>query len=307
MRNRSVFNSPYLKEAKKKKQHVLRNRTLLYTFLSIAILVGVVFLLRWNKLLIQTVQVSGAKTADSGAMEAVVKNDIAGRYLWVFPKSNFLIYPKSKIKADLAKEFPVLKNISISVNGSQTLSVTVDERQGKYMWCGNDPATTTAQSRCYFMDDSGYIFGPAPYFSGSVYFKFFGNVGSTTPSGVDFFPDIFSKLVSFQQSAADIGVNITSILAKDNGDIEFYLASSVPPPNGPKILINTDADLAKEIQNLQAALATDPLQTNFKTKYSSLQYIDLRYGDKVYYKFSTGGVSAPVSAPKPTPKVPQNG
>jgi len=39
-------------------------------------------------------------------------------------------------------------------------------------------------------------------------------------------------------------------------------------------------------ENLDTALNTEPLKSDFKKKYSSLEYIDLRFGNKVYSKFS---------------------
>jgi hypothetical protein len=54
---------------------------------------------------------------------------------------------------------------------------------------------------------------------------------------------------------------------------------------GPEIIFKIDSDFQKIAENLQAAITTEPLQTDFKNKYSSLLYIDLRFGNKVYYKF----------------------
>jgi nucleoside-diphosphate-sugar epimerase len=38
-------------------------------------------------------------------------------------------------------------------------------------------------------------------------------------------------------------------------------------------------------ENLDAAIDTEPLKSKLKNKFSSLEYIDLRYGNKVYDKF----------------------
>ena len=52
------------------------------------------------------------------------------------------------------------------------------------------------------------------------------------------------------------------------------------------ICVGLDSDFEKLAENLQAALMTEPLQSDFKNKFSSLLYIDLRFGNKVYYKFN---------------------
>ena len=73
---------------------------------------------------------------------------------------------------------------------------------------------------------------------------------------------------------------------KENGEIEIYLSGGKLPPNAPKIILNNDADLIKMAENFQAGVTTDPLQKNLKEKYDSLEYIDLRFGNRVTYKFN---------------------
>ena len=55
--------------------------------------------------------------------------------------------------------------------------------------------------------------------------------------------------------------------------------------NAPKIILNNDSDLIKMAENFQASVTTDPLQTELKEKYDLLEYIDLRFGNRVYYRF----------------------
>lgn len=137
------------------------------------------------------------------------------------------------------------------------------------------------------MDDEGYVFDEAPYFSDEVYFKFFGktNKPEENPFGSIFLPNNFNKLVVLIDNIENMKLKPSSLLVRDNDSIELYLSSNIPPPNAPKILFKSDSDFVKITENLQTAIATDPLQSDLKNKYSSLQYIDLRFGNKVYFKF----------------------
>jgi len=72
---------------------------------------------------------------------------------------------------------------------------------------------------------------------------------------------------------------------KEDGDIEIYL-KPVDSLNFPKIILKSTSDFNKVVENLQSVLTTEPFQSDFKNKYSSLLYIDLRFGNKVYYKFA---------------------
>jgi hypothetical protein len=278
--------SPYLSESKKKKRRARLKKIIFYILIFAAVFAGLSYLSKWEKLNIKTVEVSGNRAVDSLLVERAVQEQISGYYLWFFPKSNFFIYPKAKIKSDLEDKFKTFQDISLNLQGAQKIQIKVSERVGRYTWCGAElPAEASTQYKCYFMDAEGYIFGEAPYFSGDVYLRFFGK-GS---EGEKFYPDIFSKLLSFRKSIEEIGLKAPSLLVKDDGDIELYLSSSVSfdaaLTSAPKIIFKTNSDFDKLIENLQAALDTDPLKSDFKNKRSSLEYIDLRFGNKVYYRF----------------------
>ncbi len=81
-----------------------------------------------------------------------------------------------------------------------------------------------------------------------------------------------------------MGVATKAIYVTVDGEVRILLPARGDGRN-PEIILKADADFNKVAENLQAALDTEPLLSKFKTQYSSLQYIDLRFGNKVYYKF----------------------
>ncbi len=286
MRKKLVSSSPYLQESKRKQKAILRKKILISISIFLAIFFALALLAHWSRLNIRAVEVSGNTVVDPTAIKQVAERNISGDYLWFFPKANFLIYPKAQIKTDLENEFKILKDLKVSLTGVNTLSISFSEREGKYTWCGNSLPDGETPQKCYFMDESGYIFGEAPYISGDVYLKFYGEVNkfSDIPLGSYYFPELFQKLTAFRKSTNGMGIKTSSYFVKDDG-IELYLASNIPFPNKPKIVLKLDADVDKVAENLQTALSTEPLQTDFKKKFNSLESIDLRYGNKVYYKF----------------------
>lgn len=283
MIKRSVLNSPRLKELKRKKNVVLRNKILLSFFSLVVIFIGLGHLSKWQKLNIENIKIMGNKVVETELIEQVVKEDIAGRYLWLFPKTNFLLYPKSKIEQDLAEKFTRLKDISVKVKSMKTLEINLTERTALYTWCGDSLSrqnNTQEENKCYFMDSSGYIFDEAPYFSGEVYFRFFGQIQDNY-----FLKDNFSEIISFIDNLSIMGLKPVSLFAKEDGVIDFYLTSNISPPDAPKVIIKLNSDLNKITENIQTAITTEPLKSDLKTKYNSLLYIDLRFGNKVYFKF----------------------
>ena len=283
MKRKDVLHSPKLLELKKKRRQTFFNKILLSLIAFSAIFAGLVFVSRLDKLNIFEIEVIGNKVVETELIKEVVKNNLEGYYLWFLPKSNFLLLPKNKIKNELTVRFKRLKDISFDLGNTGVLSVSFSEREGKYIWCGEnlpEAGAKSEESSCYFVDESGYVFDQAPYFSGEVYFKFFGPVSDSY-----FSPDLFEKIIVLKENLSNMGMKPTSLYIKNDGDMEIYLSSNKMPPDAPKIIFKDTFEAEKLSENLQAALATEPLQSDFKNKYSSLLYIDLRYGNKVYYKF----------------------
>ncbi|MEK7060027.1 MAG: hypothetical protein AAB970_00185 [Patescibacteria group bacterium] len=275
---KSVLNSPRFLELKKKKRKIFIKKILFLICFFILILVGLSFLSKWEYININNIQITGNKVIETKMIESVVKEKIAGNHLWFFPKTNFLLYPRGEIKKELADKFKRLKDISLNIQNFKTLNISLTERTALYTYCGLAPAELDASNqKCYFVDNSGYIFDEAPYFSGEVYLKFYGKTDSY------FFQPNFNKLISFKETLQKIGVKPVVFFVEDNGDMKVFL-SSTTSQLGPFINLKADTDFNQVIENLQSVLTTEPLKTEFKTKYSSLLYIDLRFGNKVYYK-----------------------
>lgn len=269
---KSVSNSPRLLELRRKQRRVLMRKILLFAFCFLLLFAGLTYLSRWEKINIENIVISGNKVVETQKIEEAVLAKISGNYLWFFPKANFLIYPKGGIKKELTGQFKRLSSVSMQVKEFKTLEISVSEYEAKYTWCGDalpaeDGAEKEKEGKCQFMDSKGYVFDEAPYFSGNVYFRFYGKLQN------------FDKLIQLKENMEKMGLMPVSLFYKDDGDINIYLSA------GGEIRLKSDADFEKVAENLQAALSTEPLKSEFKNKQSSLLYIDLRFGNKVYYKF----------------------
>ncbi|KKS03859.1 MAG: hypothetical protein UU82_C0027G0006 [Candidatus Nomurabacteria bacterium GW2011_GWC2_41_8] len=296
--NRNVLNSPRLLELKRHRQKAVWGKIFIFLLGLLAILALLAYLSHLDSLNISEVQIVGNKVVDAGTIKEVVEQQIAGEYLWFFSRTNILYYPGDNIKNELWNKFKRLKDISLSIKNNKILEVFLTERVAKFMWCGAVLLQTeTENPKCYFLDEDGYIFDEAPYFSGEVYFKFYGSADinidnplghslTGEPFGSYFFKQNFKRLVSFKDILIGIGLKPVATYITDDGNIEIFLSKGVFSATEPKIILKTDSDFQNVAENLEAALTTEPLQSQFKNKYSSLQYIDLRFGNKVYDKFS---------------------
>ncbi len=286
LKKRSVLlNPPRIDQIKRKKRRALWKKIFLFSFVFAVVIGGLTYLSRIPKFNIQTVEASGNTIVDSSAIQSVAKESMAGHYLGLFPKTNFLLYPKTAVENSLRASFSRLDGVTLTTKGRETLHVAVTEREGKYTWCGISIENT--DQKCYFLDKSGYIFDEAPYFSGDIYTKFYGadGVNVDTPIGSQFASSVlFTKLAAFKDSVIAMDLKPRAF-GLTGDDVYMYLPKTITSPNGPQVIFKQGADFAKVAEDLQAALVAEPLKSDFKNKYSTLLYIDLRYDNKVYYKF----------------------
>ncbi len=240
---------------------------------------GVIGVTHLGVLAITSVAVSGNASIDTDALKKVVDDNIAGNYFHLFSRSNKIIYPKQEIEADLLASFPRIQNVQVNIEG-HSLALAITERSPAYTWCAGMP-TDVPHNQCYFMDSEGYIFAEAPEFSGNVFFAFYGMVSNDNPITASYLNNSeFKKvdqLISFLDSKS---LHPYAFRAEDTGSYELYLA------RGGKIIFKQGQDAAILQSNLELILTHTDILAPAKTKSasSSLEYIDLRFGNKLYYK-----------------------
>lgn len=286
---RSVLNSHGVLELKHTRNKAIKNKIITYSIILFICVLGISIASRIKALNINNVIVSGNKVVDSASIEKVVKNNLNGHYLGILPKTNFIIYPKNKIKIDLQNDFKRIKDITLNNENIKNLEININEYEGKYLYCGNviPELNSKDTQKCYFMDNNGYIFDEAPYFSGEIYFKFYGLVNSITenPSGNYYNNEIFAKLIEFKTLIEKMDLKPTYIWLNNQDEIYVSLSKNGKMEINPIIILKKDSNLEKMAENLKAAVITEPLKTKLEKNYDDLKYIDLKFGNKVYYKF----------------------
>lgn len=142
---------------------------------------------------------------------------------------------------------------------------------------------------CYFLDASGYVFAKAPAFSGDILVRLYGPLAAeaddaapakTDTIGKYYLPaSKFPAIRSMVRGVSLLSLTPSSLVRKEDGDYELLLKG------GGKILFSDKEDPVRIVSNLDSALSSDPLKKNMAEKRSALQYIDLRFGNKVFFKF----------------------
>ncbi|MCC6323900.1 FtsQ-type POTRA domain-containing protein [Candidatus Nomurabacteria bacterium] len=285
---RGITTSPKIVEmAYKRKKRNIRLSILLF-ILFVVIIVGLSYLSNYKKITISNIVISGTHIIDSKNVEERIKEDLAGKYIYLFAKKNVFIYPKSYIEKDLRKTFPRIQDLSIKLEGLNTLRVEIGERTGSYMYCGSNIPEKIEDlgENCYFINSDGYIFDIAPYFSGNIYFKFYLPLDDTKDilgqNVMD--KENFNKIIAFTDELTELGFKPVSLIMNDEDRYSLHLEAR-PDGGEPEILYKKDNDIDTIFSNLSSAMKKTEFKNEIMTKLDKLDYIDLRFNNKVLYKF----------------------
>lgn len=216
---------------------------------------------------IRGVAVSGAQTLATSTVANYVESHIAGRYLFVIPKRNIFLYPKDTIADGLLASFPELKVADVHAGDFHTLEVEVVEREPKALWCqGTD---------CYLMDQEGVVYAPAHERDGFV--QYHGSTrGDRLPRqylNADQFEALFSLVDALSQKVATS--RITRVSIDNHADVEAEF------DNGFMLKFALGDASGDTFERFSVALTAGPFVEH---SLSEFLYLDLRFGDKLYYK-----------------------
>lgn len=288
MQERDVVRAGNNRLRRRKRKIFFRKSSLLLA-LFIIVFGGLVFL-SWRPFLqVKEVGVAGINVLPENELMQEVEDTLDGRYLLVFPKRNIFLAPQRAIEKNLKSVYPRIETIDVSLDTKRKLNIVLTEREGQYLWCdGESVSGTEAESDCYYMDDRGKIFDKAPYFSaGNIYFSFYGTISDDIEDEIlgerYLSVEEFAKLTLFIDSLDKM--QIKSFACKEDGnDFLLYLGTK-QSPNMPYMSWRRDVDMAHLKSNVDSAFATEPFKTRYKEDFANLEYVDLRFENKVYYKF----------------------
>lgn len=220
------------------------------------------------KFSLQEIQVSGTNILEPELVRSFVETLLEDGSYQFISRKNIFVYPRPLIEKAVPDEFPRVRSVAVSRGTllSQTLRVTVEEREPFAYWCADE---------CYLMDEGGFIFARSEGEPAAGKYVFKGEIASSTAViGHTFIAGRFSgvlALLTYLQQAGFLPLGITV-----EGDQDF----SIPFAEGFKAYASFGRDTTGLVRDLQLILSSNELVG----KMDELDYVDLRFGNRVYFK-----------------------
>lgn len=270
-----------LRSPEKQKQHEKKRRII--SALALLGFFGFFALAIWipsrEELLIKDTIVQGNKVLGSEEIKRHIEKELAGKYLGIFPKTNIFLYPKEALALGLIRDFPRIASAAVAVDSDRRLFVSVTERDPFALWCG-EKKMEQGGSVCSYLDDQGFVFAQAPRFSGNAYFEFYGKgaLPAGDPVGHEFLPaGSFQNIVRIKERMEGFRLKPVRVFVSEDGAVAFT------EEGGYDIRFYVDQNILALESNMQAVFRSG--SWGAAALPGSLEYLDFRFGNKVYYKY----------------------
>jgi len=231
---------------------------------------------------ISTVTVAGTKDLPSRLIQAYIETLLNDGSNALFSKTTILSYGPTHLEKKTEQYFLRTKDVAVTRNSllANAITVTVRERIPYATWCGS-------VGDCYLLDETGFLFAPVASTTPPIEpYVFYGGIQGN-PLGQQYISAHFPGVVALLRLLGQAGFRAHAFTMVSDKD---FTVSFV---DGFSMRASFGQDASTLTQNLSLVMGAEPL----KGKASKLEYVDLRFGDRVYYKFQ-GEVDTSTSSPR---------
>lgn len=275
----------------RRKARARRTRAVFFLLCGIFLIAGFLYAFFWffhyEKFQISKVNIEGLTTIPASEIEHLIREYASEKSLGILPRSHYFLFSSREVERRITSGFLKVYEVDTEKQFSDTVRVSIQERFPWGIVCAGvspkraglpaqagGPAPDEYQESCVYIDENGFAFEHAPFLIGTLTKKIF--IGSNSVAlGTHVVPRERVILYdSFKNAFSNLAIPITSMaLTKENPrDIQLYSGEWY-------IIIDRDAhphDIIKILKPL--------LEKELAGKEKNIDYIDLRFGNKVFYK-----------------------
>ena len=275
-----------------------------YTLLLSYTLFVIISILSYDpSLQMKSITVEGVRGADRAAVDTIAQDALSWRFFSRVDRNNIFFYPRSSVRHAIIALDPRIKQATLTFDSLHRLRITIEEYTPSLLYCGAagsdervaalvvgsttqmaGDAVPRTFTDCYFADERGYVFAKAPEWSGYPYITVVASSSSDTEGEQTSFAPLrtfalpreeYQRVRTFLNVLTHIDLYPRALTVI--GEHDFRISTALPWD----ILWSSDKDPQKSADNL--ALVLNSLAAD-KASAASLKMIDLRFGNKIFYK-----------------------
>lgn len=250
------YNPQRYSRRKPKKEKSRKGRIILVWILFLILVLGYVLFLS-PIFEIKEIKISGNRVVGVEEIESVIN------------QGNFFLVTENKLKNTLNSNFPRIALIDIKKDiFIQSIDIKIIERKEIGIFCKQD---------CYYIDEQGVAFEKAPQTSGTLILVIKDNSEGEVEIGKNAIEKEFmADLIDLRNYLADqLELRVLEFIIESGVSEDLRVDTN----EGWYILFDRSLDLQNQIEALRLVL-----EEKIKEERSSLEYIDLRIVNRVYYK-----------------------
>lgn len=238
------------------------------------VLAGMAYVIRLPLLQVQRITLIGIKTLEEAALRERIAEGLAGSYAWILPRSSFFFVSSDAVASDLEKEFPRIEEARVEKGFPDAMSVAITERLFWGVFCSTEHSSTTPA--CAYLDPSGVAYEWAPEPEGKLIIVVRSDRGDAALGSAVVeraLMDEMHKIISYLEAKTDISVSGFMISSRVPSELRAIAAE------GFTLIFARENDIASSTEVFKQVL-----EGEIRDRRSRLEYVDLRLGNKVFYK-----------------------
>lgn len=251
------------------------------------VLLSIGFWYFWNSpsFSLTHIVISGENKLPEEDLLQVIDKVLTPKSLGLLSRRVNWFYPREELRQELAEQFPELLSIEVTNSSFGTLWVEVTERQPVALWC--------QELKCYFLDETGLLYSPAPTFSNSPFLTLTGGalplpIGSR-PISISNFKHLLNLRSGINQSLRNVPTfsaqTVNTVSISEPVDYTFGVRDLRRETKTWRLLVARQNSATSTSLRLRVALTTPSFLTEYQLASTTLDFLDVRFDRKVFYKF----------------------
>lgn len=269
-----MSNQKYISDAlRRKKQKIKKIKVYIAIFLALFLISIFVYVLRLPFIQISEIKINGNVFVETQEIEQKTHKLLEKNILGIIPNKNIFLFSKHELIESI-KENPAIISVKVRKDLLNTLSIEVQEQEKEMIYC-----TSVEKTECFYINKKGFIYAKIddiiiPEQEVIIY----NEKEKKSLKDVLIDEETYTDIVLFVRNLARQEIRIKEVYIKADSTVEFISWDNT------RFITSIFDEYKKDFANLMALFDQ---QVVVKEQLSNVDYIDLRFGNKVFYKNKT--------------------